>query len=93
SESPIIYVGNIDEDDYESASFYLKVEKDTEVLPLVVRYKDALNNDYEETYNLALNLHSANGDSGPNYFMWFIIIVVLTGGVWWWLKRKKSKKH
>lgn len=94
SETPIIYVGNIDEDDYESASFSIKVGKDTDVLPLVVRYKDALNQNYEETYNLALNLHSANGDGGPNYLMWLIIIVVIAGGFWWWRKRsKKNKKH
>lgn len=95
SETPIIYVGNIDADDYESATFSIEVNKDVDVLPLVVRYKDALNNNYEETYNLALNLRSANGNNGPNYFLWIVIIIVIGGGFWWWRKRKNknSKKR
>ena len=88
SETPIIYVGNIDEDDYESASIVLAVSPDTTSVPVRIAYKDALNRQYEEQYDLTLRLSEGNGNGGPNWLLWIVIIAVIAGGWWYWKRRK-----
>ncbi|MDD9952738.1 MAG: hypothetical protein OXR66_00205 [Candidatus Woesearchaeota archaeon] len=88
SESPVIYVGNIDEDDYESAELKLLVSGDTTV-PLRVAYKDALNRAYEERVELPLTLQSENGRSNGSALKYVVILLVLGGLGYWFWKRKK----
>lgn len=91
SESNILYVGNIDEDDYESAQFTISVDGDT-TLPVEVRFRDALNREYTENFNLPVRLQeNGNGNGGFGVGGWLVILIVVGGGIWYWRKRKKGK--
>jgi len=85
-----VYIGNIDEDDYESASVVLEVASDTTTVPVRISYKDALNRQYEEQYDLQLRLGEGNNGSSNSWTWAVVIIVVLVGG--WWFFRKRRRK-
>ncbi len=46
------YIGNLDSDDYETAKFVLYLKENTTMLklPVELSYKDALSNDYRDSY-------------------------------------------
>lgn len=93
SETPVIYVGNIDEDDYESAEISLKTTAGVTSVPIHVRYKDALNREYEETYDLPLRLQSSKDNgSGSTWVPIVIVLVVIGLIVWWWRSRRTKRK-
>ena len=94
SESSIIYVGNIDEDDYESAEFEIRVSGNDVIMPVVVRYKDALNRDYSEHFDLVVHVQDTNGKKFlGSVWMWLLIVVIVSIGIWWWHKHKVKKKR
>ncbi len=88
SESPIVYVGNIDKDDYESASMRLKVSPGTDTVNVRVAYKDALNRQYEQTLTIPLRLQKGQRSRTPGWPALLIGLLVLTGGYWYWRRRK-----
>lgn len=88
SESPTIYVGNIDNDDYESASLRLRAQED---VTLQVTYKDALNRAYTETITLPLTL-TESADDGQPVLVWILVFALAGAAFWWWRKKKSSKK-
>ncbi len=58
---PVYYMGNIDSDDYETASFDLYAKKCADCdlsLPVKLTYKDSSNKDYSETANIRVPLYS-----------------------------------
>lgn len=91
SESPRLYVGNIDVDDYESTDIGLKVAKDTVTVPVKVTYRDALNRQYEQTYDLKLNAKNTTSGNRLGWVGWIVIIVIIIGAVWLWRRRKAKK--
>lgn len=92
SESPILYVGNIDADDYESADVTLKITKDAIDIPVKVAYKDALNQEYEETYMLHLDTKNVNGGKSSSLGLWLVLLVVVVGGFFLWRRRSSKRK-
>lgn len=55
------YMGDVDSDDFESAEFkiYIKENSPTNIrVPLIIKYKDVLNKEYEETLNLDAKAYS-----------------------------------
>jgi|GEM_PF-1148482 len=92
SSSNNIYVGDIDSDDYETAVINVKANSDNFLLPLKIKYKDSLNQPYEE--NLSLNVKLINGvGNGSNSFRNIVIIVIILILGWFGYKKyKKSKK-
>lgn len=95
SESPVLYVGNIDADDYESADLTLKIMKSSVNVPLKVTYKNALNQPYEETIMLHLNAKNGNGKTSSTLWIWILVIIVLVLAFWFWRRRreKRTKKR
>ncbi len=96
-----VYVGNIDSDDYETADFKLalkKVKGEDVVLPLLVDYKDANNNEYSEEVELPLQLYSTSEaksmglKKGNNKVGIFIVIVIVVVGFFIYRRWKKKKK-
>ncbi len=77
SESNRIYVGNINQDDYESVDLALKLTKDTVTVPIKVTYKDALNRPYETTINLPLSTIDVNTPTSTNWSTIILTIVVV----------------
>ncbi len=56
-----VYIGNIDSDDFDSADFKIFFKENAPNLvnlPVSVTYKDALNNKYEEDFNLQTNVYT-----------------------------------
>jgi len=92
SESSVLYVGNIDEDDYESAQVRVKFLEDETQLPLTVKYRDSLNRVYEETFTLEIKLRSANENGKRSKIKWILAIVIIAGGVYWWRKKNTNLK-
>jgi len=99
-----VYVGNIDSDDYETADFKLtlgKVKGSEVMLPLLVEYKDANNNEYSEEIELPLKLYSASEaksmglKKGSSKVGIIIVLVIVVGGFFFyrrWRKKKKGEK-
>jgi len=93
AESPVVYVGNIDSDDYESADLTVKATEDEFILPLRVKYRDALNKEYTDEINLPVTLQSKNSHSSfPSWMVWLLIIVLAAAAVWYWRFRSKKRK-
>ena len=98
-----VYLGNIDSDDFETAEFNVyvgKTREKTAILPLVLEYKDANNNNYKDSIELKLSLYSGTeakkfGLKKSNGFVGFLIVAaIVTAGVFYYRKSvKKRKKH
>jgi len=98
-----VYVGNIDSDDYETADFEIslgKVKGDV-ILPLLVEYKDANNNEYSKDISLPLKLYSSSEakaaglKKGSNAVGIIIVLVIVGAGFFIyrrWRKKKKGEK-
>jgi|TARA_B100001971_G_C18256490_1_gene582623 hypothetical protein len=96
-----VYIGNIDSDDYETADFNLFIEKNKEkeiIIPVVVEYKDANNNDFKETVELKLDLYSAADAKkfglikGSNKAGLFIVAAIVIVGLFIYRKKMKGRK-
>jgi len=96
-----IYLGNIDSDDFETADFDIFVDKTgrTQInLPVILEYKDANNNDFEDAIELKLNLYSGSeakkfGFKEQNGFVGvLIVIIIVAAGLFYYRKYRKKKK-
>ncbi|MCF7866060.1 COG1361 S-layer family protein [Candidatus Woesearchaeota archaeon] len=104
-----VYIGNVDSDDFETANFEIQVKEDdsSELLkdpskaketgtikfPILVEYKDSLNKDYKQTYELEYTIRQPtvnNNSSGTTIAV--IIIILIIVGVVVFRKKKKAKK-
>lgn len=91
SESATIYVGNIDEDDYETATLNIKVANGTEYVPITLTYKDSLNQPYTQAFQLPLRLHHRQNGGGMNWPIIILVILVIGGAAIWYLRRKRKR--
>jgi len=92
------YIGNLDSDDYETAEFKLTVKKTKEEsvdLLVNIKYRDAINNEYEEDIIVPLYLQNvkSNGQSkfGVGQVI-FILVIVAVGIFFYWRWKKKKRK-
>ena len=92
SESPTLYVGNIDPDDYQSAQVTLKLSKTQVQVPVMVTYRDALNQEYNQTIMLDLAANNATSSSGSTWWIIIIVLVVIGGGAWFLFRRRRHQK-
>lgn len=89
------YVGNIDIDDYETAEFIIKTEKNELDIPLKLSYRDALNREYNEERVLHLKLVDSKEYNGKGDRVGFYIILIILIGVvifYFWRKKRRVKK-
>ncbi len=95
--SKMEYIGNLDSDDYETAEFELSVKKTREEfvnLLLNIKYRDAINNEYEEDIEVPLYLYGSSNEKsrfGIGQVI-FILIVVAVGIFFYWRWKKKKRK-
>jgi hypothetical protein len=93
-----VYLGNVNSDDYETADFkvYIKDGKKEGTIdfPIIVEYRDANNNLYQETYNLPLEIidPAKLGQSNTPNFWWIIIVLVVIVAAVFFFRRKKANK-
>ena len=95
------YLGNIDSDDYETAEFNIYVEnkKDKKIiLPIVIEYADANNNNYKTDMNLEMPIYSASEAKrfglveGNGKVGFFIVILVVVAGLFIYRRWSKGRK-
>lgn len=88
SESSILYVGNIDEDDYESATLTIDVAEEATEVPVRITYRDALNEFHTEERTLTLRVQPATENG--NALLWTVVIIIaIAAGVWYWRRKRK----
>lgn len=89
------YIGNLDSDDYETAEFKIKVKSRGEVVNLLLnlKYRDAINNEFEEDIEVPLYLYSSNGGQSNFGIGHVIFILIVIGiGIFFYMRWKK-KRH
>ena len=99
-----VYVGDLDSDDFDSVEFSIFFEKDISdkiSFPIILKYKDAFNNEYEEEFGVILNVYSKGKaeDLGlieksrtPQIIILVIIFIILWFVYRWWRKWRRNKK-
>lgn len=99
-----VYIGDINSDDFDNAEFnvFFKENAPNNVnLPIVIRYKDGLNNKYEESFNLqattyttkqATDLGLIKKSNTTTYIIVVIAVIVIYLVFRWIRKRRKMKK-
>ena len=96
-----VYLGNIDSDDFETASFNIFVGKakgGKVALPFELDYKDANNNDFNEIIGLELNIYSGSDakkfglKQGNGFVGNLIIIIIVAAGLFFYVRHRKKKK-
>ena len=83
--SNTVYIGNIEPDDFETASFKMRFKQRFATIPLEVDYKDNNNKEYKQTFNLELPLYSQKevielgleNKSRAGIYFTIVLIVVL----------------
>jgi hypothetical protein len=92
------YIGDLDSDDFDSAEFTLYLEEGTFNsinLPIAVHYKDAINKDYSENYDLQVKVYTQKQaedlglitKSNTLFYIGVILVVVIV-----WIVYRKIKK-
>ena len=100
STSDYFYIGNVDADDTQSEEIELYINKDAQVLsfPVKLKYLDANNREFQQQFDLSLNLYSAGdlkkfGLLKSNYgWVYLPLIIVAIGGYLFYRKYRK-KNH
>lgn len=88
--SSIVYVGNIDSDDFETAEYTLEADEEEFDLQVRVEYKDALNNAYDVTVPVHVQLQEPPKQGTPAW-LWVVLLLVAVAGVVWWRRRRKKR--
>lgn len=86
SDSPVLYVGDIDEDDYESAELSLQLTKPSVELPIKVEYRDSLNHKYSTVVTLKLNAKEGKKSGGS--WLWIALLLLIAILIAWRWKKK-----
>ncbi|MCF7872089.1 COG1361 S-layer family protein [Candidatus Woesearchaeota archaeon] len=88
-----IYLGNVDSDDFETARFEIKTQgSGTIKLPIQIEYKDSLNKDFKENYEIEYNILEPNGEQNNTGTIIIVVIILAIIGIIIYKKRKKKRK-
>jgi len=97
SQSDTVYIGKLDSDDFQTVDFSIKATggKTSVSVPVDVTYLDSLNNPYQKTYPLQVQLlDGSDVTGGSSAWPIIIIVVIVIVGVFIFLRmrRKRTKK-
>jgi hypothetical protein len=97
STSDEIYIGALNSDDFDSASFDVQITGSGSItIPVLVEYMDANNNEYSETFELAVDLKGVQASQPSNSPVGTIVVVLGIVGVVVYIvlmRKKKKQKH
>ncbi len=94
----LVYMGNLESDDYETAEFdlYVKDQTGNIDLPVTITYKDSYNRNIQDTKILTLKVYSKNDaikyglvTPSSSWGILLFLIIAGAGGYYWYTKRKK----
>ena len=93
SPSNVAYIGNLDNDDFDSAEFIIKPLVDEPILKFMLEFKDPYNKDYVQEYSLPLRIVSKSelGETKSKLPL-FILLILIIGGIYWYVRRRKKRK-
>lgn len=94
SQSGSYYVGELQSDDFDTTDFLVHFQEDQIQFPVKLTYRDANNNEYEQTIELTLKNHSLNGNgqgSSSGTIIIIVIVVVVAGFIVWRVAKKRRK--
>lgn len=86
-----LYVGNIESDDFETVEYTLTPTADEFTMNVVLRYRDSLNNNYEETVQVPLHTMAKPAEA-PSMLVLLLIAVLVVGGFIWWRRSRRGRK-
>jgi len=99
-----VYIGDIDSDDFDTAGFKIYFKDNspsTLTLPISIVYKDAVNNEYSEEFDLQVKVYTKekaialglmDKNNTQSYIIGVIVLVVLCVVYRKWKKHRKVKK-
>lgn len=92
SPSNIIYIGNLDNDDFDSGEYLIKPLTKNPVLKFLIEYKDPYNKEYSKDYSLPLRIVSKSelGETKSKLPM-VILLIVIVFAIYWFYKKRKNK--
>ena len=96
-----IYLGNIDSDDFETASFNVfvsKTGKNQILFPIEIEYMDINNNRFKDRIKLSMDIYSSGEAKkyglvdGNGFIGIFIVFVIVIVGLYYYRRYSKKKK-
>ena len=89
------YIGNLDNDDFETVTFIIRPRQKDVRLNVVVDFKDPYNKEYSRTFDLPLRIISKSELGEAKSYAKTIIVVLAFAAVlaFWWYRRRKKKKQ
>jgi hypothetical protein len=100
SSSDYVYLGDVDSDDTESEDFdiYLRNVKNQATIPILLKYENTDEKEYEKEYELTLDVYDSRelskyGLKETNYTLVVFVIIIILGviGYLYLKKRKKAR--
>ncbi len=92
--STTMYLGNLDTDDFETATFKMKSLVDAPTFMIKLDYSDPFNQQYNQTFEVPMRIVSAQELGGTQSYTWvyaLIVAIILVCGIYWF-NRKTGKK-
>jgi len=90
-----VYIGNLDSDDYETAEYKLIVKSKAEKVDILmhIKYRDALNNEYEDDIVVPLYLYSSKYNGESKFGFGTVVLILIVAGAAFFFYRRWRKKH
>lgn len=87
------YVGNLDNDDFETVDFVIKPLAENPRLAVNVQFKDPYNVDFTQSYTLPFRIITDKdlGKSSSPIGTIVVLVLIAAGGIYWYRKRKKKR--
>jgi hypothetical protein len=90
------YIGDLNSDDYQTVTFKIKAKDSIKktTLPVTATYKDSLNKDYTQDFQIPLEILTAKelGIQTNNNYYWVIGLVVIVGVGYYFYRRNNKKR-
>jgi len=90
---PLVYVGSIDADDWDTQDFSLSTNAAPGTYPLTVglNWKDTFGQSYSEVRTIDVQVSTSQANAG--WWQALIVVVVIVGGVAWFIKRRAKHRR
>ena len=92
-----VYIGNVEPDDFETATFNMRFNQRFASIPLEVDYRDNNNKEYQQTFNLELPLYTSEEavalglENGSNTFAYLGVILIIV--LFFLIRRYRKRKR
>ena len=93
STSNLNYLGNIESDDFKSARYRVSVNDNVSevTFPVTLTFRDALNNEYTQSYEVSHTLRNPEGNGGGSGTL--IVVLLIVGIIAFIFYRRRAKKR